>query len=183
MRPKLYQLLLDYAAAHVNIPWDGITVNDSYKSNAHRDKGNEGDSYTVSFGDFTGGELCVNTGEGNHIAIDTKYKPYTFNGSQRTHWTAPFTGRRFCLVFYRIEWPTKFLPRYAVLCNQVPLGLRIEDQYDQSIVTVDRKGKEVHVENPPEWRPWIGRLTVRGQSSRNPLPAPTAPYTPASLEI
>ena len=180
MRPKLYQLLLDYAAAHVSIPWDGITVNDSYKSNPHRDKGNEGESYTVSFGDFTGGELCLEDGSGGHIEIDTHHKPCIFNGSTTTHWTAPFTGRRFCLVFYRIIWPPKFLPRYGVLCNLVPLGLRIQDEYDQSVEIVDQKGKAVHVEHPPVWRPWIGRLQTLAQKSRNQLPEPTAPDTPAS---
>ena len=52
-RPRLWQLILDFAAEHVPIPWDGCTVNDCYESREHTDKGNQGQSYTVSFGNFT----------------------------------------------------------------------------------------------------------------------------------
>jgi hypothetical protein len=181
MRPRLYQLLLDYAAAHVTIPWDGITVNDSYLSNKHRDKGNEGESYTVSFGDFTGGELCMEL-SGESVQIDTHNKPCIFNGSTTLHWTGPFVGRRFCLVFYRIIWPTKFLPRYRVDCQLLEDGLQIHDEYDQSIQVVDRRGKVVREIQRGIWREWIGRLTMLAQPSRNQLP-PTAPESPASHEI
>jgi len=173
MRPKLWQLLLDYATKHITIPWDGCTVNDSYVSSAHRDKGNQGQSYTVSFGDFTGGELCIQHGE-SHVAIDTRHKGYLFNGAEQTHWTAPFEGRRFCLVFYSIVWPTKFLPRYKVACRQEPDGLLIEDEYDDSIVVVDRKGHVRRILRAPQPREWIGRLTQRGQKSRSQ-------YNPASV--
>lgn len=173
MRPKLWQLLLNFAQAHVPIAWDGCTVNDSYSSAPHRDKGNQGQSYTVSFGDFTGGALCLQEGE-SHVEIDTRHKGYLFNGAETTHWTAPFTGRRFCLVFYSIIWPTKFLPRYRVTCRQETDGLLIEDEYDDSIVVVDRKGHVIRFLRPPQPREWIGRLTHRGQPSR-------AVYTPASV--
>jgi len=173
MRPKLWQLLLDFATKHVTIPWDGCTVNDSYTSAPHRDKGNQGFSYTVSFGDFTGGALCIQEGE-SHKEVDTRHKGYLFNGAENTHWTAPFTGRRFCLVFYSIVWPTKFLPRYKVACHQEHDGLLIEDEYDDSIVVVDRKGHVQRILRPPQPREWIGRLTMRGQKSR-------AQYTPASV--
>jgi len=57
----------------VPIDWDGVTVNDDYKSAEHTDKGNEGQSYTVSFGDFTGGELCVR-GQGGSLAWESEEK-------------------------------------------------------------------------------------------------------------
>jgi DNA-binding GntR family transcriptional regulator len=50
-------------------------VNDSYLSAPHRDKGNQGESYTVSFGDFTGGALCIEQGD-SHVSIDTRHKGY-----------------------------------------------------------------------------------------------------------
>ena len=161
MRPRLWQLLLDFASQYVTCPWDGITVNDSYQSAPHRDKGNEGQSFTVSFGDFTGGELCIGSEK-----IDTRHKGYLFSGFSDEHWTAPFVGRRFCLVFYRIVWPTKFLPRYRVDCRQEADGLLITDEYDDSIVVVDRKGHVVRTVKIPQPREWIGRLTSRGQKSR-----------------
>jgi len=166
MRPRLWQLLLDFASEHVPVPWDGITVNDSYPSAPHRDKGNEGHSYTVCFGDFTGGELCIEGGQGGTLALDTRHRGYLFDGANQLHWTAPFQGRRFCLVFYRIVFPTKFLPRYLVTCRQEPDGLLIEDPYDDSIVVVDRKGHVVRIVRQAQPREWIGRLTRRGQPSR-----------------
>jgi len=180
MRPMLWQLLLDFATAHVPIPWDGITVNDTYVSAPHRDKGNHGQSYTVSFGDFTGGELCIQEGQGSPLALDTRHRGYLFNGSEKTHWTAPFVGRRFCLVFYSITWPTKFLPRYSVRCFLEEDGLRIHDEYDESVVVVDRRGKETRVLQAPVWRPYIGRLTRIAQPSRNP-PPPGDHHTEAVL--
>lgn len=179
MRPKLWQLLLDYAAKHVAIPWDGCTVNDSYLSAPHRDKGNQGQSYTISFGDFTGGELCLEQGD-SHVAIDTKNKGYLFDGSTQTHWTAPFEGRRFCLVFYSIVWPTKFLPRYSITCKEETDGLLIQDEYDQSEVVVNRKGHVVRILKVAQPREWIGRLTRRGQPSRVAC-IPALPETPSPV--
>jgi len=165
MRPYLWKLLLDFADHHVPIAWDGVTVNDDYTSAPHTDKGNEGDSYTVSFGDFTGGELCLDGPDGE-IKIATKHRGYLFNGATLRHWTAPHIGRRFCLVFYKIIWPPKFLPRYKVSCRQVPTGLEITDEYDDSIVIVDTKGHLQAVLRDPQPREWIGRLTQKGQKSR-----------------
>jgi hypothetical protein len=164
--PKLWALLQEFAANHVPIGWDGVTVNDCYVSAAHKDKGNEGHSYTVSFGEFTGGELCIDDGSGGHVKIDTRHTGYLFNGAGCTHWTAPFVGRRFCLVFYKIVWPPKFLPRYKVTSTLETDGTCIVDDYDESIVVVDKKGHVVRIVKAPQPRGWIGRLTSRGQKSQ-----------------
>jgi len=161
MRPRLWQLLLDFASVHVPITWDGVTVNDTYQSAPHRDKGNEGQSFTVTFGDFTGGDLCIGT-----KTYNTRHRGLLFNGCSDLHWTAAFEGRRFCLVFYTIVWPTKFLPRYKVTCHKEPDGLQIEDEYDESVVVLDRKGHVMRIITPAQPREWIGRLTSRGQKSR-----------------
>lgn len=172
MRPHLWQLLLNFSQEHLpeSLQWDGCTVNDSYTSAPHRDKGNQGLSYTISFGDFTGGNLCIaNAGanaDASHTSYDTRHRGHLFNGANNIHWTAPFQGRRFCLVFYKIVWPPKFLPRYRVACHQEIDGLLIEDQYDDSIVVVDRRGHVVRTVRQPQPREWIGRLTRRGQPSR-----------------
>ena len=179
IRPKLYQLLLDFAQKHIPLPWDGITVNDSYISAPHKDKGNQGLSCTVSFGDFTGGNLCMMDGSGHpSIEINTRHTVWSFDGANTVHWTAPFEGRRFCLVFYSIVWPTKFQPPYTIRCRLEADGLRIEDSYDESIVVLDRKGKVVRELQPPKWMPWIGRLTRLAQPSRNPPPVPDSAALP-----
>jgi hypothetical protein len=169
MRPELWALLLDFAEKYVTVAWDAVTVNDSYLSAKHRDKGNEGESMTVSFGDFIGGELCMDI-SGETVLVDTRHRGVLFNGSQITHWTAPFEGRRFCLVFYKIKWPPKFLPRYKLECSMVEDGMRVFDEYDMSIVVLNTKGHVVRVIEKGIWREWIGRLTSRSQPSRAPLP-------------
>lgn len=106
MRPYLYKLLLEFAAAHVTIPWTSITVNQNYKAAAHRDKGNKGESYLVAFGDYTGGELKISEGPltGSH---DVKHKPLITDFSKCLHEVQDFTGDRYSLVFYTHE-PRKF---------------------------------------------------------------------------
>ena len=177
-RPVLWQLLLEFAQKHVPIDWDGIQVNDDYVSAPHTDKGNEGESYTISFGGFTGGELCLGSGE----KINTRLRGYLFNGSKIQHWTAPHEGRRFCLVFYKITWPRKFLPRYRLSCRAVPEGLEITDGYNDSITVLNKKGVVVATLRQGEPRAYVGKLTLPGQPSRLPvaLPEVQAPDTPAS---
>ena len=64
----------------------------------HVDHGSAGEgqskSLIVALGDFQGGDLVI---EGNDF--DIRYKPLEFDGSQR-HWTRPFTGQRFSLVWF-----------------------------------------------------------------------------------
>ena len=49
----------------------------------------------MALGDFVGGELMV---EGE--AFDIRYKPLEFNGWTQRHWTKPFEGERYSLVFF-----------------------------------------------------------------------------------
>lgn len=166
MRPTTYQLLLDFAKKHVPIQFDGITVNDSYESKPHKDKGNQGVSYTVCFGNYVGGNLAIL----GHDPVDTRYKGYIFNGAENTHWTLPFDGRRFCLVFYTIEFPKRFLPRYNILCRVVEDGLEVTDEYEESILVVDKKGKAIRTIKPPIWKEFVGLLQVQNCPVRNPPP-------------
>jgi len=52
-------------------------------------------SLIVGLGDYAGGELAV---EGN--AVDIRFSPLTFDGWRERHWTLPFTGERFSLVWF-----------------------------------------------------------------------------------
>jgi hypothetical protein len=98
-RPYLYHLLLEFAKKHVHIPFTSITVNQSYPCEPHKDKNNIGNSFLVSFGSFTGGELEIHEGEltGLH---DICRKPIIADFSKITHSVKPFVGERFSLVFY-----------------------------------------------------------------------------------
>ena len=160
MRPELWSALLDFAEKFVQVEWDAVQVNDNYLSAPHRDKGNMGSSYIVGFGDYVGGDLVV-AGE----SCDIRHRGYEFNGSELLHSTAPWVGQRYSLVFFRIEWPTKW-PRYTVSCRVLGDGLEVTDQYDESIVVLDTKGRIAAVLKAGKQMPWIGRLTARGQPSR-----------------
>jgi len=110
--PELWDALLEFADRHVPIPWHGIQVNHNYKSEPHYDAGNCGESYIVSFGDYSGGELCMGpSGE----EVDTR-SGYIFNGSQTLHWNKPIVGDKYSLVFFSIEIPNAYtamtLPMY-----------------------------------------------------------------------
>jgi len=52
-------------------------------------------SMIVGLGDYGGGELLV---EGR--PHDVRYTPMEFDGWRERHWTAPFEGERFSLVFF-----------------------------------------------------------------------------------
>jgi hypothetical protein len=131
LRPDLWELLLDFAAKHVHIPWDAVQVNDNYESKPHKDVGNRGDSYIIGFGDYTGGELVLDV-SGQEEIIDTKNRGYLFNGSQIRHWNKPIVGRKFSLVFFKIEWPRfwpeeKGKPSYEIVQKEGKKWVRIND--------------------------------------------------------
>lgn len=110
MRPELYQELL-YLAARVLPPdfhWLSIQVNVNYETQPHLDKGNRGESAILGFGDYTGGELVV-----NEVDVDIKNKIVFFDGSQLLHYTRPFTGTRYSVVFHTPDCDFLEIPRYS----------------------------------------------------------------------
>lgn len=161
MRPRLWKILLAFAESFVTVEWDAIQVNDNYQSAPHKDKGNCGVSYIVGFGPYEGGELTVDA-----ISYDIRHRGHLFNGSELLHSTQPWTGSRYSLVFFKIEWPTKW-PRYSVSCRVLEDGLEVADEYDESIIVLNKKGHVVRVPKPGKPVEWIGRLTSRGQKSQN----------------
>ena len=180
MRPELWEIVQALAAKWIDGPWDACQVNDSYISGPHCDKGNRGESYTVTFGDFTGGRLCLDI-SGETVMIDTRLKGYTFNGSKIKHWTEPFEGRRLCLVFYQVTWPTKFLPVYDIQTRRVADGLEVTDGYDGSVMVIARSGKVARIVTPGLPREWLGKLSVKGQRSRlSNIPVASETSSPVS---
>jgi len=164
-RPKLWALLLDFAEKFVQIDFDAVQVNDNYQSAPHRDKGNCGVSYIVGFGPYQQGELLVDV-SGSTNRYDIRHRGHLFNGSQLLHSTGSWTGSRYCLVFYKIEWPAKW-PRYILSCKLVEDGLEVSDEYNDSVMVISRGGKVVRVVRQGKPMPWIGKLTARGQKSRD----------------
>lgn len=117
IRPKLFYHLQEFAKKYVDISWTSITVNQSYKCQPHRDKGNYGDSFLVAFGDYQGGELVIHEGDlsGEH---NIRYRPIKTDFSKVLHSVQPFTGNRYSLVFYNLKttkMPTEPLPKGEAL--------------------------------------------------------------------
>jgi tRNA pseudouridine(38-40) synthase len=89
---------LERAISPKRPPSSTIAVNRNCKFNPHTDSGSgagQSTSLIVGLGDYTGGELVV---EG--IVNDIRYKPLSFNGWTQRHWTLPFEGERFSLVWF-----------------------------------------------------------------------------------
>lgn len=105
LRPKLFFHLQEFARQYVDISWTSVTVNQNYKCQPHRDKGNQGDSFLVAFGDYEEGKLIIHEGDlsGTH---DIRYKPIKTDFSKVLHSVTDFTGNRYSLVFYTLK-PTK----------------------------------------------------------------------------
>lgn len=102
MRPKLYKHLLDFADKYVDISWNAVTVNQSYKAAPHYDKNNLGVSFLVAFGDYKGGALRCFEGDlsGAH---NVQHRPIVADFSKILHSVEDFEGERYSLVFYNFQ--------------------------------------------------------------------------------
>ena len=100
-RPYLYRLLLEFGQKFVvpaGVAFTSITVNQNYLASKHRDKGNVGPSYLVSFGPYSGGELQIF--EGDLSGCHDVRNPMVTDFSKAFHEVRPFTGDRYSLVYY-----------------------------------------------------------------------------------
>lgn len=79
-------------------PSSTIAINRHAQFSPHRDSGagsGQSQSLIVALGDFAGGEIAVES-----EAHDIRYKPLEFDGWMQRHWTLPFVGQRFSLVWF-----------------------------------------------------------------------------------
>lgn len=79
-------------------PSSTVAVNCNAQFIPHRDSGagaGQLQSMIVGLGDYIGGELVVES-----ELHDIRYKPIEFNGWLQRHWTLPFQGERFSLVWF-----------------------------------------------------------------------------------
>jgi len=94
--PELWDLLVKYGSVNVPHPWSSVCINQNTISKPHYDSNNKGVSSIIAIGDFTGGELVV-----NHQVINIYNKLFTFDGSKIQHWSLPFEGQRWSLIFFQ----------------------------------------------------------------------------------
>lgn len=158
-RMALYKLLVGFAERNSIVGWDAIQVNQNYQTATHKDTGNQGDSYIVGFGDYTGGELVINDEK-----VDIRHRGHVFNGAELPHSTCAFEGTRYSIVFFKIKIPDQFLldgAPWRVTCRLLPDKdeLEITDGYDDSVIIINKKGKVVATPKVGVDRQWKGLLT------------------------
>ena len=83
---------------HPEFEYTSITLNYNLQCQPHNDKNNKGPSMIIGLGFYEGGELVI---EG--INYDIKNKVLIFNGAEKEHWTNPFTGDRYSVVYYSVK--------------------------------------------------------------------------------
>lgn len=98
--PALTRAAFDLEAALMpnRPPSSTIAVNRHARFRPHIDNGagaGQSVSLIVGLGDYVGGELVV---EGEEVNI--RYNPLEFNGWTQRHWTRPFKGERYSLVWF-----------------------------------------------------------------------------------
>ena len=103
-RSYLYHLLIDFADKYVDISYNAITLNQNYRADKHYDKHNDGNSFLVAFGSYTGGDLLIHEGDlsGAH---NIWCKPIKTDFSKILHSVDHFTGDRYSLVYYTFTHP------------------------------------------------------------------------------
>lgn len=102
--PRLHKMLMEFAAKHVPIPFTSIQVNCDFPCAPHYDSHNEGLSCIFGFGPWVnGGELCI---ENKDYYIHQR--GLLFDGSKLQHWTKPWFGHRFTLVFHTLKGQERF---------------------------------------------------------------------------
>ena len=121
--PQLHYLLMKFALVHLppDFTFTSVQVNDSYKCLRHKDKHNQGDSYIVGFGPYTGGELILHRdaaemAKGGSLGVvissrqefNIRHRPLLFDGSKIEHETKEYEGRRWTIVFHTLVSPPKF---------------------------------------------------------------------------
>lgn len=100
--PYLYSLLLRLREF---IPdsdhFDGITINKNLQCLPHKDGNDpEYNACIIGLGDYTGGNLGVRVGK--KVMEYNIYRRFLrFNGNLQEHWTQPFSGDRYSIVYYK----------------------------------------------------------------------------------
>jgi hypothetical protein len=108
--PHVYQALLQLGSCF-DFPFESITINKNLCCLPHLDKNNVGDSIIVSLGNFRGGEIGVavqpKAAAGLPMKFQINRRPLLFNGSKLVHWTEPFEGERYSIVFFNMKQKKK----------------------------------------------------------------------------
>jgi hypothetical protein len=135
--PELYQKLVEYGNRFVPLAFTAITLNHNYQTKEHVDKYNRGASYTISFGDFTGGELIID-GE----QYQTNLAPVVFHAAEHPHFNLPIVGDRYSLIYF-VSGQRHASDAEILHIQQSLLAVPAEVPYVVAIPTYNRSGQVV----------------------------------------
>eukprot|EP00928_Gymnodinium_smaydae_P032188 TRINITY_DN23378_c0_g1_i1.p1 TRINITY_DN23378_c0_g1~~TRINITY_DN23378_c0_g1_i1.p1 ORF type:complete len:585 (+),score=156.06 TRINITY_DN23378_c0_g1_i1:71-1825(+) len=161
-RPWLTKLLAAFArAARPDFPFTAIQVNVNYAARPHVDRNNLGRSLIIGLGDYEGGRLWVEDAEGDEaitmqetIRLEAAYRTGTvvngraedvrqrwleFDGN-RLHFTKPFSGTRYSLVYFTCDRVAETPPRIRKQLRSMGFNLSLGAATIKNMVTT----KKVH---------------------------------------
>lgn len=98
--PELYRIATEYGKSVLpsNFEWNCITINYNLQCKPHFDNKNNGKSYILFLGDFTGGELIIE--KDNIKELYSTDNIIYFNASLLKHSTSAFIGERFSIIYF-----------------------------------------------------------------------------------
>ena len=113
--------------------YSGVAVTKNFVASPHIDERDRAHQYAVSLGDFTGGDLCVDSieADGAHMVavVETKNRIARIDG-RCVHWVRSFAGGdRYSLIFYdtsdRQPQPVQraFDPSWRPCCSEYREGV------------------------------------------------------------
>lgn len=136
---RLYELLLELGK-YIETPWTSIQVNKNYTCAPHMDTGNLGLSTIIGCGDYDDGRLCLQSESGSIHKVCIKNRPYVFNGSQILHWTEPWTGNRYSIVFHSLDFRKGYVKNQK---DYVIDGMLMRVNDERHAYFLDKAGKVV----------------------------------------
>lgn len=98
--PELVEAVfrLERVIAPGRTPSTQVAINRRASFKPHTDAGRglgQSTSLIVGLGEYAGGSLAV-----EDAIVDIRYAPHEFDGWRSRHWTLPFRGERFSLVWF-----------------------------------------------------------------------------------
>ena len=86
----------------VKYRFESVTINKNHAAAKHVDQNNQGHSYIIGLGNYTGGELVfTNKASATHGTHNIKNKWLKFTGDTE-HYVKPFKGLRYTIVYYHL---------------------------------------------------------------------------------
>lgn len=100
-RPDLQEKFQDLVDKFCPEPFEVqmVQINCNWQSPRHKDAGNQNESWIIGLGDYEEGELIIEY-DLMPCVFNIKNKFLKFNGAKHFHYTNPWKGTRYSLVFF-----------------------------------------------------------------------------------